>query len=52
MCEDSMSNILIPLVIIGIVSYGISSKVNVYDEFVPFFLISSAIIVGFTVTAV
>ena len=29
-----MSNILIPLVIIGIVSYGISSKVNVYDEFV------------------
>ena len=29
-----MSNILIPLVVIGVVSYGITSKVNVYDEFV------------------
>lgn len=29
-----MSNILIPLVVIGVVSYGITSEVNVYDEFV------------------
>ena len=29
-----MSNLLIPLVVLGVVSYGITSNVNVYDEFV------------------
>ena len=29
-----MSNLLIPLVVLGIVSYGITFNVNVYDEFV------------------
>lgn len=29
-----MNNLLIPLIILGLVSYGISENVNVYDEFV------------------
>lgn len=29
-----MNHLIIPLVVLGIVSYGITSKVNVYDEFV------------------